>query len=457
MPGESAAGLVRRVWGELGRDPVALERLGPIPEAPLPARLDAGGLVAGAVAIASLAAAASDADRRPIALDGDRIATAVTSERWFALEGAPPSVWAPLSGFRRSADGWVRTHANYPHHEHALRRALHVAVDASPAEVDRAIAARTSAELVASVTAAGGLCVEVRAERPSEDAALRERPLVDLGGSGGTRRSGSGDAARPLAGLRVLDLTRVIAGPVATRTLALLGAEVLRVDGRAQPEIGWQHLDTGAGKRSTMLDLADGADRRRFGELLDGADAVALGYRPAGLERLGLSPDELVDRHPRLVVGAVSAWGFDGANADRRGFDSLVQAETGIAVLEGDADAPGALPAQVLDHATGYLLAAAVTSMLHGAAGGARVARLSLRRTAAELLGMPRTDAPLPQPALAAEAAASHLVEFTTPLGAVRVAKPALDTADGTSEWPAGPRPWGADRAEWMPVVADGR
>ncbi|EPH42811.1 putative CaiB/baiF CoA-transferase family protein C7orf10 like protein [Streptomyces aurantiacus JA 4570] len=198
----------------------------------------------------------------------------------------------------------------------------------------------------------------------------------------------SGDAGPllPAAGLRVLDLTRVIAGPVATRTLALLGADVLRVDPPHLPELPDQHADTGFGKRSTALDLADRADRRAFEDLLAGADVVVTGYRPGTLDRFGLAPEALAERRPGLVVAQLSAWGTTGPWSGRRGFDSLVQAASGIAVTEGAPDRPGALPAQALDHGTGHLLAAAVLRSLSerategaggaGGAGGTRLVRL---------------------------------------------------------------------------------
>ncbi|WP_256923774.1 CoA transferase, partial [Streptomyces sp. 13-12-16] len=153
------------------------------------------------------------------------------------------------------------------------------------------------------------------------------------------------DPLLPAAGLRVLDLTRVIAGPVATRTLALLGADVLRVDAPGLPEIADQHADTGFGKRSALLDLSAGRDV--FEELLASADVVVTGYRPGALDRFGLTPRALAERRPGVVVAQLSAWGAYGPWGDRRGFDSLVQVATGVAAVEGSsAGRPGVLPAQ---------------------------------------------------------------------------------------------------------------
>jgi crotonobetainyl-CoA:carnitine CoA-transferase CaiB-like acyl-CoA transferase len=237
----------------------------------------------------------------------------------------------------------------------------------------------------------------------------------------------------------------VIAGPVATRTLAAHGADVLRLDAPDRPEIPLQAYDTLPGKRSALLDLRAGRDTLE--QLLAGADVVVTGYRPGALDRFGLAPEALARRHPGLVVVTLSAWGHRGPWAGRRGFDSLVQAACGIAVAEGNPDGPGALPAQVLDHATGYLAAAATLLALAAQRrdGRTRHVRLSLIGTAAWLQGLPRTssdDVPVVDPT-------PYLVELDSPDGALTLAA-APGTVDGRPlSWP-GPHPaFGAARPEW--------
>ncbi|UOE44800.1 CoA transferase [Agromyces larvae] len=458
MSDEVARALVGRVWADLGRDLGELEHLDRLPEAPLPARLDVSSLAVGSVAAASLAGAAGDGDRARrtrLRLDGDRIAVAFTSDRDLLVDGRAPDVWSPLSGFWRTADGWVRTHGNYPHHARVLRRVLAVPDDATREAVADAILPRTAADLAAEVESAGGLCVVVRAEDPATDAAWRARPIVDLGDGDGElttptgRREASDRPDRPLAGVRVLDLTRVIAGPVGTRTLALLGADVLRIDSPRSPEFAWQHVDTGAGKRTTLLDLARRGDRAVFDALARDADVVVTGYRPAAMTRLGLDARALRSRHPHLVVASLSAWGDHAEAGERRGFDSLVQAASGVAVVEGDDGLPGALPAQALDHATGYLLAAAVTSQLRGHGRRTGRVRLSLRRTAAELLALPRTDVRAPGAALTDAEREPHRRRFDVGDVAVRTTAPAVVGADGPLEWPAPPHRLGVDPPRW--------
>ncbi|WP_460782400.1 CoA transferase [Microbacterium shaanxiense] len=377
-------------------------------------------------------------DREP---DTDRIAIAYRSDRVLRVDGEVPQVWSPYSGFWRATDGWLRTHGNYPHHARALCGALDVPSDVSTDDLRAVIAAASVRESVSRITGAGGLAVAVRREDPAEDTSLRRRPLVEITriGEGSTASAPALlDPAAPLHGVRVLDLTRVIAGPVCTRTLALLGADVLRIDPPGLPEPEWQHFDTGHGKRSTVLD----ARSPEMSALLAEADVVVLGYRPAAVERLGLSPVTLAERYPGLVIAQLSAWGLD--HPDRAGFDSLVQAESGIAMIESpDGERPGVLPAQALDHSAGYLLAAAICEVLARRArdGGTWHLSTSLRRVAAELLGMPRRDRPLPEKEIDLS---MHSQEFTVDGHTIATAAPALP---GFSF--AAPRAWGADRPRW--------
>jgi crotonobetainyl-CoA:carnitine CoA-transferase CaiB-like acyl-CoA transferase len=242
----------------------------------------------------------------------------------------------------------------------------------------------------------------------------------------------------------VLDLTRVIAGPVATRTLAAHGADVLRLDAPDRPEIPLQYWDTLPGKRSALLDLADAAIRE---ELLAGADVVVSGYRPGALDHFGLAPDALAERHPGLVVVTLSAWGHRGPWRDRRGFDSLVQAACGIALDEGSPEQPGALPAQLLDHATGYLGAAGA---LLGLArqrrdGGTQHIRLSLVGTA----GLLQSAARVEHGTIPAVDATPYLTDVTAPDGVLTLALPP-GTVDGRAlAWPDPPPAFGVARPGW--------
>jgi crotonobetainyl-CoA:carnitine CoA-transferase CaiB-like acyl-CoA transferase len=441
----------------------------------LEARLPVRDLAHACVGACALAAAELGARRAGLArvprvsVDDGAVATAFVSERHLRIGGRAPVNFAPLSRFWRTADGWVRTHANYPHHRARLLDALGAVDDATVEDVAGVLAGRSAREIEETVYAAGGLAVALRTAKEwaahEQALALAERPLIERDraaersepAAAGTRALAplpDGGPLLPAAGVRVLDLTRVIAGPVATRTLALLGADVLRVDGPRLPEDPDAHADTGFGKRSTVLDLV--ADRRAFGELLAAADVVVTGYRPGALDRFGLSPEALAEGNPGLVVAQVSAWGAYGPWGGRRGFDSLVQVATGIAVTEGSPQRPGALPAQALDHGTGYLLAAAVLRALteREEHGRGCVVRLALARTAMWLTdGIGREEAPgmLPDPAAGEpyDRPDAWLSERDSPLGRLGHAPPPISFAGGPADWSRPPGRWGADTARW--------
>ncbi|MFF4361797.1 CoA transferase [Streptomyces sp. NPDC001604] len=451
---------IKFAWSALGGDAALLPRVSAVVrEGALQGRLPVRDMARACVGACALAAAELGARRSglpevpAVLVDDGAVAAAFHSERHLLVDGRAPVGFAPLSRFWRTADGWVRTHANYPHHRARLLDALGVPDDV--AAVEAALAERSAPEVEEAMYAAGGLAVALRT--PEEWAAHEQavevaaRPLVERArlGSAPARVLAplDGSPLLPAAGLRVLDLTRVLAGPVATRTLALLGADVLRVDPRQLPELPDQHADTGFGKRSTTLDLT--ADRHTFEELLAAADVVVTGYRPGTLDRFGLSPHALAERRPGVVVAQVSAWGAYGPWRGRRGFDSLVQVASGISAVEGSPEQPGALPAQALDHGTGYLLAAAVLRALteQSYEGGSRFVQLALARTAEWLVngieagaaGDDSYDGPGP-----------WLAETDSSLGRLRYALPPVSFAGGPADWARPPVPLGTDPARWV-------
>ncbi|CAL9416232.1 Formyl-CoA:oxalate CoA-transferase [Streptomyces sp. enrichment culture] len=457
---------IAHVWSALGGDPALLAHVSAV-ERPgaLRARLPVREAARACVGACALAAAELGARRAGLAgvpavrVDDGAVAAAFVSERHLRVGGRAPVAFAPLSRFWRTADGWVRTHANYPHHRARLLAAL--GVPDRPEAVAAALAERSAPETEEAVHAAGGLAVALRTPEEwaahEQGAAVRGLPLVERGrlDSAPARvcPRADRDPLLPAAGLRVLDLTRVVAGPVATRTLALLGADVLRVDAPWLPELPDQHADTGFGKRSARLDLATGRDA--FEELLATADVVVTGYRPGALDRFGLAPEALAGRRPGVVVAQLSAWGARGPWGGRRGFDSLVQVATGIAAVEGSVRRPGALPAQALDHGTGYLLAAGVLRALTEQVdeGGSRVVRVALARTAGWLLeGAAGAGTGTEGSSGGRESAAPvdvRLAERDSPLGTLRYAPSPVSFAGGPDDWARPPGPWGADPARW--------
>ncbi len=372
----------------------------------LASRYDVTGL-----AVASIAAAASeltqlagDADGRSARVEVDRRMASM----WFGFSirpvgWSPASPWDPIAGDYRARDGWIRLHTNAPHHRQAALSVLGVAPDKQV--VAAAVAEWECEALEGAVVGAGGCAAQMRSEAEwgvhPQGRAVKAEPLIAWQTHpAAARESKRIHAARPLSGVRVLDLTRVLAGPVATRFLAAFGADVLRIDPPDWDEPGVVPEVT-VGKRCAGLDLEQRADRDRFEALLADADVLVHGYRPGALSRLGYDADTLRALRPDLVDVALCAYGWSGPWSDRRGFDSLVQMSCGIAEAGqrwAGAERPTPLPVQALDHATGYLMAAAVVRGLrllrqHGLA---TTARLSLARTAALLCASPPEPSPSP-------------------------------------------------------------
>jgi crotonobetainyl-CoA:carnitine CoA-transferase CaiB-like acyl-CoA transferase len=365
--------------------------------------LDVEGLARASVVLALRAASVLAEERgQPIGVGTTtaRVAGAFDSFSHLRVDGRAPVVWAPMSGWFETADGWIRLHGNYPHHAAALSRTLGVR---DRPELERVLRHLHASGTEARIRAGGGIAGALRTA--SE---WRESPMAEaLDGAPWIAFSGHGSPQPlppttdlPLSGLRVLDLTRVLAGPTCTQLLAQLGAEVLRVDSPGRPEDLDTYLVTGAGKRSATADLRRAEDLRAVHRLLDGADVLVTGYRPGALAAFGLDDASIRTHHRHLVHVSLSAWGTAGPWAQERGFDSIVQAVSGIGHAYGSPDGggrfrPGALPVQALDVAVGYGMAAAAMALLAARPRrGAGSARLSLAKTADSLLDEgPRADA----------------------------------------------------------------
>lgn len=337
------------------------------------------------LAIATIAAAATELatviGARKVAVDR-RLASL-----WFDMTTRPegwrlPDAWDALAGVYAASDGWMRLHTNAPHHRQAA-----LCVLGCPGEMGTVAAAVSRwrrSDLEMAIVAEGGAAaalhsIDAWAAHPQGHAVAAE-PLIAWT-EGDTH---CGRAA--LKGLKVLDLTRVLAGPVATRLLAGFGADVLRIDPPWWDESGVVPEVT-LGKRRAGLDLRQGDDRRTFEELLSRSDVLVHGYRPGALETIGYDQDRRREIVPGLIDVSLSAYGWTGPWRARRGFDSLVQMSCGIAhegMHKSGSDRPVPLPVQALDHATGYLMAAAVLRALRlrNATGTTLSARLSLARTA---------------------------------------------------------------------------
>lgn len=452
--------LLAACWSALDGDTAALQHARFTGEGALPSAFATSALAAASVAAAGLAASALVAERHgqaPAVRVDRRLASF-----WFASSLRPqgwqvPAPWDAIAGDYAAADGWIRLHTNAPHHREAALRVLQVPGD--KAQVARAVSAWSADALEAAVVAAGGCAGAMRslqdwAAHP-QGQALQAEPLlqVEMAPPHAAPRWAIAPQ-RPLAGVRVLDLTRVLAGPVATRLLAGWGADVLRVDAPDWDEPALAPEVT-LGKRRLRLDLRSAAGHGRLVQLLRQADVLVHGLRPGALEGLGLGAAERRALCPGLVDVSLNAYGHTGPWRGRRGFDSVVQMSCGIAdagMQHAGRDRPTPLPVQALDQATGYLLAAAVLRGLQRrlATGAGSMTRASLARTAWLLAAQ---GLAAPEPALAPETVAD-LAPATeaTAWGPAQRLRPPMDVDGMPLAWtlPAGPLgDTGAD-ANWL-------
>ena len=316
---------------------------------------------------------------------------------WFAKSIRPvgwamKDPWDPIAGNYAARDGWVRLHTNAPHHRAAALSVLGVGADR--AAVTQVVAGWDAQDLEDAVVGAKGCAAMLRSLADwrihPQGRAVMEEELVQWGETGIRPLRAFGQPGRPLEGLRVLDLTRVLAGPVATRFLAGYGADVLRID-----PPGWDEPavlpEVTPGKTRARLNLCQTEDRAIFARLLGEADVLVHGYRSDALEKLGFGTARRADLAPGLIDVALDAYGWTGPWAQRRGFDTVVQMSTGMAEREmrfrRQSLKPENLPVQALDYGTGHMIAAAVLRALTQQAGDGRgrSARLSLARSAAFL------------------------------------------------------------------------
>ena len=388
---------LKQIWTLAGCDPTALHAVTLSGADPgLPSVFRVGSLASATIAATGLAAAdyhrLRTGHRQRVAVQMRRALASFRSERYLRIDdGPPPALRDPVMGFYETRDGrWIQLHTNFPHHLQGVLTVL--GCENSPAAVAGAIREWDGATLDQTLADAGLCAALIRT--PEEWAmldqaqAIASLPLFEIEriGDAPVEPPRPGDAKRALAGVRVLDLSRIIAGPVAGRALAQHGADVLMINGPHLPNIAPLVIDNGRGKRSALVDLREAAGRETLRGLAGSADVFLQAYRPGALAARGFGPDELARIRPGIVYVSVSAYGHAGPWSQRRGFDSLVQSASGIAWTERRAAGwvePKHLPCQALDHATGYLAAfgAMVALARRATEGGSWHVRVSLAQT----------------------------------------------------------------------------
>jgi len=384
-------------------------------------------------AAAELLAERNGTRPRPVRFDARHASMSFLSESLVAPQGwRMPPVWDPIAGDYSTADGWIRLHTNYPHHRAAALSALALTDEDGLSAETVAGRVRTwitddlEAAVVAAQGVAGGQRTMDQWHAHPAGSAVEGEPLLahirhDAADSGTTVLP---PATRPFEGIRVLDLTRVLAGPTATGFMAAWGAEVLRIDPPGFEEAPAIVPITTSGKQTTSIDLADPAGRQVFLRLLAEADVVVHGYRGGALAGIGLDPAEWPSIRPGIVVAGLTAYGWSGPWCQRRGFDSIVQHSSGITRLGQDAmgaERPVPLPCQALDHGCGWLLAAGVARALteRCRTGRGDEMQTSLARFAHLLTSLPQSG-DLDRPAPAFADAEPFTASASTPSGPLR-------------------------------------
>ena len=436
----------------------------------LPTRYRLGAAGAASLAAVGVAANALWALRHPaqqLSVDVTEAVASLRGHQYLQLDGAPPKHERdPFSGFYPTADGrHVFLHCNFPHLRDANIKALGVAAD--PAAVRAAVLTRQGEELETAIHEGGGVASFVRT--PAEwdahphNAAVASLPVIEI------ERIGDGPvqplpvADRPLGGIRALDMTRVIAGPVACRTLAEHGADVLKISRRDLPGAGMLDIDTGIGKRSTYLDLREADQAEKLRALVREADVFIQSYRPGTLARRGLGFEELAAIRPGLVMATLSAWGRVGPWSQRRGYDTIVQSATGIAHATGNSlgkpGAPALLPCAAIDYISGNLMAFGAMVALHRRAtiGGSWLVRVSLAGIGHWMRAQGQVDAEaaarMPGDLPDKAAAAMMDVEIPGPLGLLTCMRSPLRMSATPPRPTLPPVPLGTHAPEWLPRV----
>ncbi len=460
---QSPREILTDLWALAGGDPSALEAVTLTGEEPqLPSSFRVAAAAQASIAAAGLAAAQvwklRSGQSQDVAVDMRHAIVECRSERYLRVDGKPPPpAWDAIAGIYRTRDQrFVRLHTNFRHHRDAVCRVL----NCKP-ERDHVQAALMQCDGEAFETVAytsGCVVAMMRSHGEWSDLpharALAELPLVSIEkiGEAAPRPWPGGD--RPLAGLRVLDLSRVIAGPVAGRTLAVHGADVLLISGPDLPAIPWLTIDTGRGKLTSFVELKSEQGRGSLRDLLAGADIFSQGYRPQALAALGFSPQDAARISPGIVYVSLSAYGHAGPWAERRGFDSLVQTATGFNHAEGQAagvDGPKELPAQMLDHATGYLMAfgAVMAKARQSREGGSWHVRVSLARTGQWLWNLGRVADGFKTEDLKGETVQPFIEEVPSGFGPLRSVRHSAVLSKTPAFWARPAMPLGSHPAEW--------
>jgi len=410
---------------------------------------------AGAAALAATGIAAAELWKlrtgrsQKVSVDLRAAAASLKSGAYLRIDGKPPkAIWDPYSLFYPVKDGrWVRFHTNYPHHRKAALGVLGVGEDLEAAK--KAASGWDGQALEDAIHAAGGCAALVRSldewlAHP-QSSAVAAQTLLEIERIGDAPPMPLPKGDRPLSGIRVLDLTRVLAGPTCARTLAEHGADVMKITAKHLPDSGDIDFDTGLGKLSAQVDLRESSGVETLRTLAKTTDVFSQSYRPGTLAGRGFSPEDLAKLRPGIVYVSLSAWGPTGPWRDRRGFDSIVQSVSGMARTQGGAGEPKLLPCSAIDYVSGYLMAfgAMVALARRAKEGGSWRVRVALARVGKWIVDRGRVD-----PSAAVEPK-GETMETKSPAGVITHLKPVLQMSETPPFWARPPVPLGYHRADW--------
>jgi len=451
------------IWTSVGGEASALDAVKLTGEEPqLPSSFRVAAAAQASVAATGLAAAEiwklRSGQAQDVAVDMRHAVVECRSERYLRVDGKPPPpAWDAIAGIYKTRDQrFVRLHTNFRHHRDAVCKVLNCKPERD--EVQAALM-QWDGEAFETAAYAGGCVVAMMRSHDEWSAtphakALAELPLITIEKIGDAAPKPWPKGDRPLAGIRVLDLSRVIAGPVAGRTLAAHGADVLLISGPDLPAIPWLTIDTGRGKLTSFVELKSAEEREVFRNLLAQCDIVSQGYRPSAIAGLGFSAEEAARINPGVVYVTLSAYGHAGPWAERRGFDSLVQTSTGFNHAEGQAagvDGPKELPAQMLDHATGYFMAfgAMMAKARQAREGGSWHVRVSLAQTGRWLWNLGRITDGIKTEDLKGETVMPLIEEVASGFGALRSVRHSALLSKTPAYWARPAMPLGSHPPQW--------
>ena len=386
-----------------------------------------------------------------ISIDARAAAAATRSARYLKIDGkAPKEIWDPLSGYYPVKDGrWISIHCNFANHREAAMSVLGNPADRAAAEAASAKwAGHALEDAIHAAKGCAGLArtAEDWARHP-HSAAVATQPLLQIQKISDSKPEPLPAGTRPLSGLRVLDLTRVLAGPTCARTLAEHGADVLKISGAHLSDSGASEFDTGIGKLSAHLDLRTPGGLETLRGLLREADVFSQSYRPGSLAARGFSPEQAAQLRPGIVYVTLSAWGTEGPWRERRGFDSIVQSVSGMAYAQGG-EKPKLMPVSAIDYVSGYLMAlGAMTALARRATeGGSWLVRVSLARTGKWIVdrGFIEDFSSVQNPEVK-----DFLIKTKSPVGEIEHLKPVLELSETPPYWERPPVPLGTHPAEW--------